>query len=271
VYWQGLIILFVGIALLSITVVLLIIRKTNLVRKRINAELKQKNEQLENLNHEINGLVQTIVHDLKSPFSTLQGIFGLMEMEKTSPEVQELLTLGRRAVANGREIIQQLLTIREAEEDILKIKKTTFESKELINVVIGDYFGSAKAKEISLDVSAASEVITTDRIILRRVLDNLISNAIKFTPHEGRVTIASKKENGDYVLDVTDNGPGFSDHDMEKIFGKFQRLSARPTGGESSNGLGLAIVDILLKKISGTISLKTEPGKGAHFTVKIPG
>ena len=269
-YWQGLIILFVGIALLSITVVLLIIRKTNLVRKRINGELKQKNDQLENLNREINGLVQTIIHDLKSPFNTLQGIFGLMEMEKTNSEIHELLTHGRKAVTNGQEIIQQLLTIREAEEDILKVKNTTFESKSLVDDVVGDYTTSAKAKEISLDVSIASEDITTDRVILRRVLDNLLSNAIKFTPHEGRVTITSKKENGVFILEITDNGPGFSSHDMNKIFGKFQRLSARPTGGESSNGLGLAIVDILLKKLGGTISLKTDLGKGAHFTVKIP-
>ncbi len=269
-YWQGLIILFVGIALLSITVVLLIIRKTNIVRKRINAELKQKNEQLENLNHEINGLVQTIVHDLKSPFNTLQGIFGLMEIEKNNPEVQDLLSHGRKAVTNGQEIIQMLLTIREAEEDILKVKKTTFDSKELVADVLGDYRATAKSKSISVEVEGNGEMITTDRIILRRVLDNLLSNAIKFTPHDGRVTIGSKKENGAVFFEIIDNGPGFSNHDMEKIFGKFQRLSARPTGGESSNGLGLAIVDILLKKIAGSISLKTEPGKGAHFTVKIP-
>lgn len=270
VFWQRLIIFFGGIALLSITILLLFIRKTNIVRKRANAELKTKNEQLENLNREINGLIQTIVHDLKSPFNTLQGIFSLMEIEQTTIEGNELLSHGKKAVTNGQEIIQQLLTIREAEENVLTIKPTAFESKELVDDVIGDYSTTAKSKEIKIDVSTQNEMITTDRIILRRVLDNLVSNAIKFTPPLGCVTIASKKENGTFVLEVIDNGPGFSRHDMDKLFGKFQRLSARPTGGESSNGLGLAIVDILLKKLSGSISLETAPGKGAHFTVKIP-
>jgi signal transduction histidine kinase len=269
-YWQRLIILFVGIALLIITVLLLLIRKTNTVRKQANAQLKIKNEQLENLNREISGLIQTIVHDLKSPFNTLQGIFSLMEIENISVEAKDLLSHGKKAVINGQEIIQQLLTIREAEENILTIKPTSFESKELVDDVVGDYTSTARSKEITIDVEAANEIITTDRIILRRVLDNLLSNAIKFTPKQGHVSIASKKENGDFVLEIADNGPGFSSRDMDKIFGKFQRLSARPTGGESSNGLGLAIVDILLKKISGNISLKTEPGKGASFTVKIP-
>jgi signal transduction histidine kinase len=163
-----------------------------------------------------------------------------------------------------------LLTIREAEEDILKVNPTTFESKALLEDVVGDYSGSARSKEITIDITSENEVITTDRVILRRVLDNLLSNAIKFTPKQGHVFITSKRENGSYILEIADNGPGFTSHDMNKIFGKFQRLSARPTGGESSNGLGLAIVDILLKKISGSISLKTEAGKGAHFTVKIP-
>jgi signal transduction histidine kinase len=269
-YWQRLIILFVGIALFIITILLLLIRKTNIVRKQANAQLKIKNEQLENLNREISGLIQTIVHDLKSPFNTLQGIFSLMEIENISVEAKDLLSHGKKAVINGQEIIQQLLTIREAEENILTIKPTSFESKELVDDVVGDYTSTARSKEITIDVEAANEIITTDRIILRRVLDNLLSNAIKFTPKQGHVSIASKKENGDFVLEIADNGPGFSSRDMDKIFGKFQRLSARPTGGESSNGLGLAIVDSLLKKISGNISLKTEPGKGASFTVKIP-
>ncbi len=269
-YWQGLIILFVGIALLSITVVLLIIRKTNLVRKRINRELNLKNEQLENLNHEINGLVQTIVHDLKSPFNTLQGIFSLIEIEQPNTETKDLLDFGKKAVRNGQDIIQQLLTIHEAEENILSVKKSTFESKELISDIVGDYTAVAKSKEINVDVSLTARMITTDRVILRRVLDNLVSNAIKFTPKQGNVTIQTEHLTNKIIIKIIDDGPGFSQKDLDKIFGKFQRLSARPTDGESSNGLGLAIVDILLKKLKGKIALDTELGKGTCFTVEIP-
>jgi signal transduction histidine kinase len=270
VYWQRLIILFSGVALLSFIIGLLSIRRSNLIRKKINNELKLKNDQLENLNREINGLVSTIVHDLKSPFNTLQGIFGLIEMEKANPETLELLVHAKKAVRNGQDIIQQLLTIREAEENVLTIKKTAFDINELISDVTDDYISYAKEKEIAIASSLDGGEIVTDRIILRRILDNLVSNAVKFTPKNGDVKVSATRVAGVVRIEIADTGPGFSEKDLNKLFGKFQRLSARPTGGESSHGLGLAVVDILLKKINGTIRQETEAGKGARFIVEIP-
>ena len=79
-----------------------------------------------------------------------------------------------------------------------------------------------------------------------------------------------KLETTHITFEVIDQGPGFTETDREKIYGKFQKLSARPTGGESSNGLGLATVSMLVKKLQGTIQLHSSPGQGAAFTVNIP-
>jgi signal transduction histidine kinase len=105
---------------------------------------------------------------------------------------------------------------------------------------------------------------------LSRIIDNLISNAIKFSKNGSTVSVNAKIENGSFTLLVKDNGPGFSEDDKKLLYQRFKKLSARPTAGESSNGLGLAIVKTLVDRLEGEISLSSELGKGSEFLVRIP-
>ena len=103
-----------------------------------------------------------------------------------------------------------------------------------------------------------------------QVLDNIISNAVKYSPHGKNVFVRIKSDNDAVRVEVQDEGEGISPDDMKKLFGKFARLSARPTGGEHSTGLGLSIVKKMVEAMNGRVWCESELGKGATFIVELP-
>jgi signal transduction histidine kinase len=256
---------------LSLLAVVLLVRRSSLARRKANEELQEKNKELQELNTEINGLVHTIIHDLKSPFNSIQGIFSLLEMEENKSEsTSQLILHGRKALALGNEIIHQLLEVRELEERSDQHVYEAIDLPKLLHELKEEFELLAKSKDISLIISAEEGNVFTDKILVKRILQNLTSNALKFSPSKKAVTLKANFDETHATFVVTDEGPGFTENDREKIYGKFQKLSARPTGGESSNGLGLATVNMLVKKLQGSIQLHSSPGKGAAFTVNIP-
>jgi signal transduction histidine kinase len=103
-----------------------------------------------------------------------------------------------------------------------------------------------------------------------QVLDNIISNAVKYSPHRKNIFIRLKSSSEAVRIEIQDEGPGISPDDMQKLFGKFARLSARPTGGEHSTGLGLSIVKKMVEAMNGRVWCESELGKGATFIVELP-
>ena len=109
----------------------------------------------------------------------------------------------------------------------------------------------------------------TDRI--REAIDNLISNAIKYSPIGGKIGVAVSHEGGDTIVRVSDEGAGLSPEDLGRLFGRFQRLSAKPTAGESSTGLGLSIVKRIIDMHGGEVTADSQgPGKGSTFMITLP-
>ena len=105
---------------------------------------------------------------------------------------------------------------------------------------------------------------------LKRVLYNLISNAIKFSPFEKQIVVSVLDHQNNYEISVKDEGPGISKEDQEKLFNKFNKLKNKPTNNESSSGLGLYIVKKLLKNLHGKISVESDLGSGTTFNLTIP-
>jgi signal transduction histidine kinase len=105
---------------------------------------------------------------------------------------------------------------------------------------------------------------------LKVIFDNLISNAVKFSPRQSSIAITVSCQGEKALVTVKDQGPGLTPEDKKKLFGKFQRLSARPTGGESSTGLGLSIAEQLVRKAGGRIWAASETGQGSTFYVELP-
>lgn len=265
---QWLIITLVTGGLMVMAVMAFVIRRVGRYRKKLNVQLTASNERLSELNHEVNGLVNTIIHDLKSPLNSVQGILSLMEMSAGKNEdTVNLIRLANKSVRNGHDIIRQLLELREVEENPGQINLSEIDTQELTENIYNTFHLSARQKKITFSVTSDHYRFISDSSLVQRVLDNLVSNALKFSPKESEVKLTVRKEHNKIIFEVCDQGPGFSQEDLKKIYGKFQKLSARPTAGENSNGLGLATVSLLMKRLQGTITLHTEPGRGSVFTL----
>jgi signal transduction histidine kinase len=127
-------------------------------------------------------------------------------------------------------------------------------------------------KQQTITVSAPPKIVTmcdTDRI--REAIDNLVSNAIKYSPIGGKISVTVSHEDDNTVIRVTDQGAGLSPEDLGRLFGRFQRLSAKPTAGESSTGLGLSIVKRIIDMHGGEVTAASPgPNKGSTFTIVLP-
>ena len=131
---------------------------------------------------------------------------------------------------------------------------------------------SAVNKQQTIAVSAPTGHVTMcDADRMREAIDNLVSNAIKYSPIGGKITLLVDHDADNTVIRITDEGAGLSPEDLGRLFGRFQRLSAKPTAGESSTGLGLSIVKRIVDMHDGRINADSRgPGQGSTFTIILP-
>ncbi len=235
-----------------------------------NENLSKRNQELLDINHEKDTLMSIVAHDLKSPLNNIFSLTRIMEMEGDLPtQQQEYVKLIRHSTRSGLDLITDLLDVNSIEDGQVKLE--SFDLDLFLKESIKSLRMTADAKSIAIEVNnSITSAITTDRDYLTRILDNLVSNAIKFSRKGARIVISFTSPEGSIALSVKDQGPGFSDNDKKSLFQKFKKLSARPTAGETSNGLGLAIVKTLVDRLNGSVELISEPGKGSEFIVKLP-
>jgi signal transduction histidine kinase len=239
--------------------------------KRQNEKLSRHNQQLSDLNHEKDTLMSIVAHDLKSPLNRIDGISYLMGMDgKLDKQLQNYVEMVKQATRNGLDLITDLLDVHMLEENV-EPNYSTFDISRFLLEKTEALAPAADSKNIHLNiVRVENEEVFTDRDYLDRIFDNLLTNAIKFSPRNSMIEIAADRTEYDFWISIRDNGPGFSEHDKNFLFQKFKKLSARPTGGETSNGLGLAIVKILVDRLKGKIELISQQGKGSQFIVRFP-
>jgi signal transduction histidine kinase len=234
-------------------------------------ELAASNEKLVHLNNEKNEFLGIAAHDLKNPVTTIIGYAELLQMMGDPAQNSRLASNIISAGSRMRDLIKDLLDANAIEEGRFASKLECCELADLIAQCVEHNQSGATRKTIAITVAAEGPLaIRADRSASIQILDNLVSNAIKFSPPGSTVQITARKEFGFGRVSVTDQGPGISEEDQKKLFRKFTRLSARPTAGESSNGLGLSIVKRLAESMSGNISCTSALGQGATFTLRLP-
>jgi signal transduction histidine kinase len=169
-------------------------------------------------------------------------------------------------------MVDHLISDAMADAFDITIRREPVDVASLIQEVAEANHPLAVNKQQTISVYAPANIVTmcdTDRI--REAIDNLISNAIKYSPMGGRIAVTVTHESNDTVIRVTDDGAGLSPEDLGRLFGRFQRLSAKPTAGESSTGLGLSIVKHVLGLHGGEVTAESDgPGKGSTFTITLP-
>src|SRR5438105_7462818 len=170
-----------------------------------------------------------------------------------------------------RDMIVKLLDSNAIEEGRFSCKIERCDLNTLVGESVQHNQLSAERKEIAISVHTAQGLCArVDRSTTVQILDNLVSNAIKYSPPNTTVLVETWAEKDHVLVGVKDQGPGISELDQQKLFGKFTRLTARPTGGELSTGLGLSIVKKLAEAMSGSVQCRSVLGSGATFIVRLP-
>lgn len=252
-----------------------------------NIELERSNDQLSALNMEKNEIMGIVAHDLKNPIGAVRGLAEIMQSGGLAPEqmseiTQHIVSTSERML----DLVKNLLDVNRLESGGMQFQRIQFSITPIIEATLAQYQDAAQKKNITIHFQSDtdSDLVCADEQATMQVLDNIISNAVKYSPHEKNIFVRIAKRIGESIepsslnpqtasylqVSVTDEGPGISTTDMKKLFGKFARLSARPTGGEHSTGLGLSIVKRMVEAMDGRVWCESEPGKGATFFVEFP-
>jgi signal transduction histidine kinase len=233
--------------------------------------LAASNEKLVYLNNEKNEFMGIAAHDLKNPLTVILSNGELLRElagEKTAQELAEMIVSASERMYH---LITNLLDANAIEEGKYASKLECYNLGALVEHGVTQNMSSATRKRIEIRLGLGEEVfVRADRTATMQILDNLISNAVKYSPFDSTVQVHLLCERECALVRVRDEGPGISEADQKKLFQKFSRLSASPTGGESSTGLGLSIAKKLAEAMSGSIECHSMLGYGAVFTLRLP-
>lgn len=237
-----------------------------------NHNLNEAVHRLARLDREKNEFFGIVAHDLKAPLTgmtlMLRGIQA--QLPKLGVvEAQQRLGEFRRSLEHTTDIVRRLLHINRLDSGDLRLHTAAVDLPELVNDVLTGYQTQALRKSITLHVGLpAAAPVNADREASREIVDNLLSNAIKYSPIGGNIYIDIVDTAAQVWLKIRDQGPGFTSEDQQRLYTRFARLSARPTAGEDSTGLGLSIVKKLVDAMNLTIRCETVAGEGTAFILE---
>lgn len=242
---------------------------------RHSEEIAAKNADLIRLNQEKNEFLGVVAHDLKNPLSGLKGYAeDILESfdELTKEELIELVGKIKLGAIQMFNLVINLLDVNAIESGKLNFKFEAVDIIPIMQKVLNNYQERAKAKNIKLHLESQPPLLIAlvDKNTCEGILDNLVSNAIKYSPLNKNIYIRLCQRDSYIRSEVQDEGIGLSESDLPKLFGKFTRLSSKPTGGEHSTGLGLFIVKKLVEAMKGKVWCESFLGQGATFIVEFP-
>lgn len=238
---------------------------------RYKRELEEANREKQRLLEAREQLMLAITHDIKAPLGSLMGYIDLMSRLGTDRRQELYLARMHRAAEHLLELVRSLLDFCRLDMHKVEPLCVPFRPVQLFESVRDAFAPVAAERGIGLWLEAdpsAGEEVTGDPSRIRQIVDNLVSNALKFTD-QGSVTLRVRRtEEGRLLFAVRDTGRGIGPGERERIFREFVRL--RSAEGSEGFGLGLSIVDRLVKLLGGRIELESEPGRGSEFTVSLP-
>jgi two-component system, sensor histidine kinase and response regulator len=246
-----------------------------LARVRTHLELKLARERLREMNDEKNEFMGIAAHDLRSPLSAIKGYAEMVVEDAQALQHADLESNGRHireAATRMAEMVQNLLDSNRIERGEMKLKVQPTDLASVLAMVVETYRPRAAAKQQVIHLENEPPLIMSlvDPNVAIQVLENLVSNAVKYSPAGKQIHVRLKRSAESVRCEVQDEGPGLSAEDQKKLFGKFARLSAKPTGGEQATGLGLSIVKRMVEAMNGRVWCESELGIGCTFLVELP-
>ncbi|PID89489.1 MAG: hybrid sensor histidine kinase/response regulator [Bacteroidia bacterium] len=240
-----------------------------------NKELNRKNLQLTELNQTKDKFFSIVAHDLKNPFNTILGFAKLLvfKMQKYKPEqIHEFSKLIYDASEKGYKLLENLLEWSRSQTGRIQYVPEIINLAALADNTIDLFKGGAATKSISLSSDvAADDFAYGDEYMIKTILRNLVSNALKFTENEGSVSISTQEAGEDFIeVLVMDTGIGIQKEKREQLFNIGTHFSTKGTANESGTGLGLILCKEFVEKNGGTIRIESELKKGSTFIFSLP-
>ncbi|MBL6445603.1 tetratricopeptide repeat-containing sensor histidine kinase [Fulvivirga sp. 29W222] len=246
------------------------LEERNKIVEQQKFQLEEVNEELKALNEEKNMLMGVVAHDLKSPLNQIVGLIDIAtkSVDNIPSELNIYLEKIHSSAHNSTQMINRILDIG-AIESKEEASLSNVELYPIVKNLIDDFLILAEKKDITLNFEGDNEHLRAlvNESYYKQIIQNLISNAIKFSPKGKSVHVSISKKGNQVVTKVIDEGPGIPEADLPKLFNKYETLTARPTDGESSTGLGLAIVKKYVDAMNGSVTCDSDIEKGTTFSV----
>lgn len=242
-------------------------------RVQTHLALKHARDRLKQLAEDKDEILGILAHDLKDHLSSIRESTETLASHAGSQNderIQRMAALIQSATLRMLSFVDEFLANASADRGfVFNLESVCL--RQVATDVSQRYADIARRKDITLHLSGSAPApVLADHKALDQILDNLVSNAIKFSESGKSVRVGVESYPDGAVCRVQDEGPGFSDEDMTRLFHRYQRLSAMPTGGEPSSGLGLSIVKKLVDAMQGSITCESRPGAGTTFSITLP-
>lgn len=237
-------------------------------------ELAEQNERLLEVDRLKDEFISLVSHELRTPLTSIQGYLELLlaeETEELTPEQHRFLTVVRRNSERLLNLVGDLLLLAQLEAGQLTLERRNVDLAALASECVESALPGASEKGITISLDRAPvPAVAGDVARLAQVLDNLVSNALKFTPEGGRVELTLSTSNGNVVFEVADTGVGIPADERERVFERFFRSSSASAHAIPGTGLGLAIAKAIVDRHDGRITVESEEGAGTTFRIELP-
>lgn len=249
--------------------------RSNKELDKSSRELKEANERLKKLDEIKSNFISAASHELRTPLTSLKGYLETVLLGEVGPineKQYEFLGYVKESTDRLHRLLNELLDISKIESGQAEMNMDLTPLRDLLKEEIMIFKPQAEEKEISLSLETDEglRTIYCDADKIREVMDNLISNAVKYTPRKGQIKICARNHGEGVRIEVQDTGIGIKKKDQVRIFEPFQHIEKNGAEGEESTGLGLALVKKIVEAHHGEVQVKSEEGKGSTFTVLLP-
>lgn len=271
---RTLLIIFITIVVLILAVALYILNRMNTRQVDLNRQLAEQGKELQSLNDQKDRFFSFVAHNLKNPFNTIMGFAELMQRTTDTKDIEkarQYSALIYDLSTQVQKVLSNLLEWSRLQRRTFECRPETFELSSLVKDVLEMNTREAARKDIHFSITGADDLfVSADRSMITTVLQNLVSNALSFTPSSGKVSVTCTTDGQQAMVAIADTGVGISGENMDRLF-RFDFSHNRIGPADKSGaGLGLIISQEMIMKNNGTISAESEPGKGSKFTFTLP-
>jgi signal transduction histidine kinase len=247
----------------------------NVQLSETNRELNEANAKLRELSEMKEEFLALTTHDLRSPLTVISGVISFFtsgRLGELSPEQKNMVAMMERNTQSLIELVNDLLDASKLESGTMRLEMASIDVRGVVDELRESMEPMAKEKGIEMVEHLPADLppVEADRAKLRRILLNLLSNALKFTQKGGRVEVRVEQQDGQVLISVSDTGVGIAPEDVARLFDKYEQARSRATRGEKGTGLGLYITRQLVELHGGKIKVNSEVGKGSTFSFTLP-